>query len=708
MVGPLGLLWLKKSVTPYLTVSECRFMSSKSRRTVGVQKKSALGYRVAVLGGGGSMDLTSQHGVAFWRRDWALAVLLVAVTAIAYFPAWTGAPIWDDNGHLTREELRSVAGLRRIWTDPGATQQFYPLVHTVFWVEHRLWGDWPPGYHLLNIVLHSASALLLVVILRRLQIRGAWLAAFIFALHPIEVESVAWISELKNVLSGVFYLGSLSVYLEFDRSRNPRWYAIALGLFVLGLLSKSVIATLPGAILVVLWWRDGKISWKRDVLPLVPFLILGSVAGLFTAWLERTLIGAEGSDFNYSLLERFLIAGRVIWFYLGKLFWPLDLTFVYPTWQVSETVWWQYLFPAGLLLVLGALVWFSGRWRAGLAALLFFIVTLFPVLGFLNVYPFRYSFVADHFQYLASLGIVALVAPAMVSLREAAQSWRPPVGTLLCLVFLSCLAVLTWRQSAMYTDIETLWQTTIRRNPKAWMAYNNLGTILLHKGRVDDAILDFRKSLEIKGNHADAQANLGSALLQKGEVDQAIAEYGKALAIKPGNALVHYDLGNALFLRGQVDEAIAHYLKTLEINPNNADAYNNLGIAVLNKGEVDRATAYYQKALEINPRYVQARANLAWALITTPQSRLLKLTAVKLAQQANDQTRGASSTVLHILAAAYAQTGQYEKAVETAERSLQLASADKNTTLADLLRSEIKLYQQGSSSFSTQEEKPPR
>jgi protein O-mannosyl-transferase len=673
------------------------FMTGKSRETVGVKKNSGLGYRAAVSGGEGSMDLTPLQAVAFWRRDWLLALLLVAVTAIAYLPAWTGAPLWDDTGHLTREELRSVAGLRQIWTEPGATQQYYPLAHTVFWVEHRLWGDWPPGYHLLNIVLHSASALLLVVILRRLQIRGAWFAAFIFALHPIEVESVAWISELKNVLSGLFYLGSLLVYLEFDRSRKSRWFAIALGLFVLGLLSKTVIATLPGAILVVFWWRRGKLSWQRDVLPLVPFFILGSAAGLFTAWVERTLIGAEGSDFNYSILERFLIAGRVIWFYLGKLFWPLDLIFVYPTWQVSETIWWQYLFPTALLLLLGALVWLSCRWRTGLAALLFFILTLFPVLGFLNVYPFRYSFVADHFQYLASLGMITLVAPTMVSVREAAQSWRRPTGYLLCLAFFSCLAILTWRQSAMYTDIETLWQTTIARNPGAWMAYNNLGTVLLQKGRVDEAIGDFRKSLELKANHADAQANLGSALLQKGEVDQAITEYDKVLAIKPANALVHYDLGNALLLKGRVDEAIAHYRKALEINPNYAGVYNNLGIILFQKAEVDQAIASYQKALEINPRYVQARANLAWALATSPQSRLLKVAAVKLAQQANDLTRGANATVLHILAVAYAQTGQYEKAIETAERSLQLASADNNAALADLLRTEIRSYQRGTS-----------
>ena len=628
-------------------------------------------------------------------KDRLCAVLLVIVTFVTYLPAWNGTPIWDDDAHLTKPELRSLVGLTRIWTQPGATQQYYPLVHTVFWVEHQLWGDWAAGYHLLNILLHSVSALLLVRILRRLEIRGAWLAGAIFALHPIQAESVAWISELKNVLSGVFYFGSMLIYLKFDRTRNPVSYTAALLLFLLGLFSKTVIATLPGAILVIFWWQRRQLSWKKDLLPLIPFFLLGAATGSLTAWLEQSLIGAKGSDYNYSIIERILIAGRIIWFYLGKLFWPLDLTFIYPRWQVSQNLWWQYLFPAAALSSLAVLGWLSRRSRAPLAGLLFFIGTLFPVLGFINVFPFRYSFVADHFQYLASVGIITLVAAGITFTFERRQPSHGPPGYFLSGALVACLSILTWRQSAMYSDIETLWRTTIEKNPSAWMAHNNLGALLLKRGKVDEAIVHFQNALEIKPNEVGAEANLGNALLQKGRLDEAIAHYSTALQMRPADAEVHYNLGNTLLRKGQLEEAATHYQKALEIDPGYADAHNNLGILFFQQGKLAQAIAHYQKALELNPQDIQARANLAWALATTEQTPILKAIAVKLAEQANQLTGGTNPTVLHILAAAYAQAGRFSEAIVMADRTLQLATAQDNSALVEALRTEIGLYEEG-------------
>ncbi len=277
-------------------------------------------------------------GTRWGNRDWICALLLVLVTVLAYQPAWNGKPIWDDDAHITKPELRSLGGLARIWMEPGAAQQYYPLVHSFFWVEHRVWGDRTLGYHLINLLLHAGCALLLVKILRRLEVPGAWLAAAIFALHPVEVESAAWIAELKNTLSGVCCLGAALAYLNFDRNRKWTFYAGALGLFMLGLMSKTVIATLPATLLVIFWWQRGRLSWNQDVLPLLPFFAAGIVAGLFTAWMERAFIGAEGSDFNLSAIQRCLIAGRAFWFYLGKLFWPAHLIFIYPRWNVSRAV----------------------------------------------------------------------------------------------------------------------------------------------------------------------------------------------------------------------------------------------------------------------------------------------------------------------------------------------------------------------------------
>jgi len=438
----------------------------------------------------------------FWQRNWLKVLLLLVAVLLAYQPVWHAGFIWDDDAHLTRPDLRTFGGLAGIWIRVGATQQYYPLVHSVFWVEHRLWGDWPPGYHLVNILLHAAVALLLVRILQRLKIPGGWLAGMLFAMHPVAVESVAWISELKNTLSGVFYLGAALAYLGFDQRRGRGSYALALVLFALGLMAKTVIATLPAGLLVIFWWQRGRLSLRRDVLPLVPFLVLGIGAGLFTAWVEwKYVIGVERGEFQFTMTERVLIACRAVWFYLGKLGWPADLIFIYPRWEVSAAVWWQYVYPAGLLVLL-VVLWRLARWRRGpLAAMLFFVGTLFPALGFFDVYPFRFSYVADHFQYLASLGPLTLAAAGVAMIRGRTKG-------IICGMLLVVLGVLTWRQSGTYVNQETLWQTTIARNPDCPMAYNNLGMVRLESGQVAEAVACFRKVLAIQPQNVAASRNL--------------------------------------------------------------------------------------------------------------------------------------------------------------------------------------------------------
>jgi protein O-mannosyl-transferase len=555
-----------------------------------------------------------------WNRDWVFAIALVIVTLAAYQPAWNGKPIWDDDRHSTRPELRSTAGLLRIWTDPTTTAQYYPLTHTVFWLEYRLWGNSTLGYHLLNILLHLVSALLLVNIFRRLNVSGVWLIAAVFALHPVQTESVAWISELKNTLSGVFFLSTVIVYLKFDRERKKKLYGCAAGLFILGLMSKSVIATLPMSLLVIFWWKRGKIGWKNDVVSLLPFFAMGIAYGLFTSWVERRFIGAEGSAFSFTIIERCLIAGRATWFYVSKIFLPMNLIFIYPRWQVSQAVWWQYLFPLATLALAGILWLLRHCSRAPLAAFLYFSATLFPVLGFFNVYPFRFSFVADHFQYLACIGPIAVAAAVIrTALGWFSESRRRFLRPIVCLILLLTLGTLTWRQSGMYADAKTLYTTIIRKNPGCWMAHNNLGLLLAHSGRTGEATTHYQKALDINPEYAQAHNNLGLLLTQAGRTDEAMAHYMKALEINPNFAEVHANLGILLTNVGRTDEAMAHYLRALEINPNYAKAHNNLGNRLMELGRIDEAMAHYLRALEINPDYGSALKNCAAAFVQKRQ-----------------------------------------------------------------------------------------
>jgi tetratricopeptide (TPR) repeat protein len=546
---------------------------------------------------------------------WILLPALMLATLAAYHPAWHGRMLWDDDRHITRSDLGSVEGLWRIWFDLGATQQYYPLTHSAFWIQHKFWGDDTLGYHLINILLHALSAFLVAVVLRRLGAPGANLAAVIFALHPVQVESVAWITELKNTLSGVLYLSAALVYLHFDQSRRKRLYVLAMVLFVLALLAKTVTATLPAALLVVLWWKRGRLTWRRDVQPLAPWLVLGVAGGVLTAWVERTMVGAQGGEFHFTLIERCLIAGRVIWFYLGKLFWPANLNFIYPRWQISQGVWWQYLYPLGLIALLAALWLLRKRTRAPLAAMLFFCGSLFPVMGFFNVYPFRYSFVADHFQYLACIAIIALFSAGLASLAKQ-WNFRPRSAAVVMMLFWGGVLVFpTWSQSRQYADGETLYRTTLSRNASCWMAHNNLGNALQGEGRLEEAVTHYNEAVRLKPDFAEAYNNLGDALHGLGRPEEAVASYEKALRLMPDLAGAHYNLGNALRESGRLEEAVAQYREALRHEPGLAAAHGNLGAALERLGRLEEAVTHLTEAVRLKPDYAIAYNNLGNALL---------------------------------------------------------------------------------------------
>jgi tetratricopeptide (TPR) repeat protein len=548
-------------------------------------------------------------------REFAAALALAVAAFLAYLPGLLGTFIWDDYAHVTGAALRGFDGLLRIWIEPGAVQQYYPLLFSAFWLEHRLWGDSVLGYHVLNVLLHAACAYLLTRILRLLEVRGAWLAGFLFAVHPVCAEAVAWISEQKSTLSGVFYFASALTYLHFDASRKRKHYYIALLLFLCALMSKTVTATLPAALLVVIWWRRGAIRWKQDAFPLAPWLALGASAGLFTAWVERVLLKADGSEYALFFLQRLMLAGRDLWFYAAKVLWPANLIFIYPHWTIDPAVWWQYSFALAFLLLLAVFIGLGHRNRAPLAATLYFAGTLFPVLGFLNVYPFRYSYVADHFQYLACVGILVPAAWAIASLPG--RTLVTSTGA----VVVAILGILTWRQTHMYSGPETLYRTTLERNPQCWMAENNLAILLNNdSAKRPEALIHIHAALRLRPRYYEAYNNLGSILADMGNQPPAMEQFRAALRIKPDYPEAHINLGNQYFkMPGHNADAIAEYRAALKTKPDLAIALANLG-AVLMKdpAHADEGLADLKAAAVADPANVPARMILASALARLP------------------------------------------------------------------------------------------
>src|SRR6267143_282978 len=552
-----------------------------------------------------------------WHRNWLFGLGLLVATFLIYQPAWNGQPIWDDEIHITTPELRSWHGLARIWTDPGAAPQYYPFLGTIFWLEHKLWSDQTVPYHLLNILLHGVAALLLLKILRELEVKGAWLASALFALHPVQVESVAWICELKNTLSTVLGFASVIAYLNYDRQRIPRWYWIAISLFVFALMTKTVTAMLAPAVLIILWWKRDSLAWNRDLKPLVPFFVIGAAAGLITAWVEQKFAGASGPAFAFSIAQRCLIAGRAFWFYLAKLFWPADLITIYPRWHVDITSYWQWLFPAAALLLVLVLWMARRRFRGPFAATLIIVAMLFPTLGFLNVSYFQISFVADHFQYAACAPIFALAAAVIASWLEEMPHFRRLVGYALAGFLLTMLAGSSWAQSHIYRDNETCFRDVLSKNPASATAHNNLANVLRQKGALDEAIDHYRRALELEPNYQFGRYNLGATLVQKGDAASAIPLLQAALDTDPNNPKAYYSLGTALQQTGRSDEAVVSYDRALQLQPQFVDARTNLGNLLLERGDNAGAMAHYRKAVELDPNSPMTHYNLAVGLART-------------------------------------------------------------------------------------------
>jgi tetratricopeptide (TPR) repeat protein len=578
--------------------------------------------RMSVAPAAAAVDVPKQ---AWWRSHTAIALTLILLVVLAYGRTFYAGFIWDDDAHLTANPtIIGPLGLREIWTTASAN--YFPLVLTNLWVQHALWGLSPLPYHFVNVVLHAATAVLLGFVLLRLGIRGAWWGAAFWALHPVQVESVAWISELKNTQSAFFYLAAVLLYLRWldseSRSMRTRLYAGMLGCSVAAMLSKPSTVMLPVALLLCVIWKARRISWSQ-LTALAPIAVVSAVASGWTIWEQKYHSLAAGAEWHQSFLTRVSIAGKAIWFYLEKLVWPHPLTFIYPRWSTRTGV--ADLVPAALVLGALWLLWMMRR-RTGplLFAFVYFIALLFPVLDFFDVYFFRYSFVADHFQYLASMGPLALAGAGVAILHDRLQArFQSPINAAAALLLL-CFGVMTVHATRAFTDSATLWRTTLARNSNAWIAATIVGNAANDAGRAAEAIRLHRHAIKLDPAAHEPHYNLGVALEKAGDPREAIVEYQEALRLKPDYADAENNLAVAYATLDRYPEAIPHYVRALQLNPTRPETEFGFGIALAVTGHDADAIPHFKAALKLRPTYLEAH----YALARTEESLGNELNAI--------------------------------------------------------------------------------
>ncbi|HEX3359268.1 MAG TPA: tetratricopeptide repeat protein [Tepidisphaeraceae bacterium] len=631
-------------------------------------------------------DSVSQN---YWFGVAALFVLVL----IAYWPSMGGQFLWDDDYYVTHNSaLNHPDGIEQIWAGIRSPQiypvpQYYPMTITSFWAQTRAHNfDQPlaPGpFHLINVLLHVASAWMLWTILRRLKIPGAFVAAAIWALHPVQVESVAWITERKNVLSGFFAFASLLIYLRFcgldvpaeGEQRTPmslpteQWklYALALVLFICSILSKSVTGSLPAVILLLIWWKRGTIK-AADVLELIPFFVLAIGMGIVTHIFEKNVVGAQGPEWDsISAGQRFLIAGGAVWFYLWKLFWPANLVFVYPRWDLHSPI----LVGALIAGIAGLVALFAARGRIGkgpAVVAMIFAGSLFPALGFINVFPMRYSFVADHFQYLACCAVIVGVVWCLHRFFTSAMRFAVASG-----LILGALTAITWGQNHIYASPANLWTDTVNKNPNAWIAHNNLGVVYLNEDKLDDAERQFNRALELKPDHVEALMNLGLIADKRGDVNKAIEFMRNAIRASENDPIHQKEYAQVYFQIGQLFQeqhdpvaAFAAYRTGIDANHRDLPLLNAMGALLMDRGDLEHAKAWFQRAIDIDPLFLLAHTNMGtvWDRQGDQEKAMREWTLV-LMHNPKDVV------ALNSLGALFASNGQYDTAMSFFKKALQ-------------------------------------
>ncbi|HUN55597.1 MAG TPA: tetratricopeptide repeat protein [Smithella sp.] len=543
---------------------------------------------------------------------WLWGMLLALAAIIAYGPLWHAGFIWDDDTFLFNNPLiKQADGLYQFWFTAKAPD-YFPLTSTTLWLEWRIWNNNPLVYHIVNVLLHALSAVLIWRVLVHLKIPGAWLAAALFAVHPVNVESVAWITERKNTLSMLFYVTSILYYLKFEETDMRRLYAIALCSFMLALLSKTAVAPMPFVLLGIVWWRRGRIT-SRDVTLALPFFGAALLMGMITIWFQsHNAIGAEIVRAD-NFWSRLAAAGMALWFYLYKALVPVNLIFVYPRWQVDGAKLISYI--PGLLAIAGfAVLWRNrskGWGKASLFGFSYFVVMLLPVLGFRDIYFMRFSLVADHWQYFAIIGPIALAAAGITHASARLEKKYEMLAPVVCAILLLILGALTWRQTCPYIDSETLWKTTIAKNPACFLAHEELGNIYKEKGQFDEAINQYQETIRLNPGYAGAYYNRGIAYAKLEQYQPAIESYNEAIRLSPDDASYYNNRGSAYLKLGRYQQAFDDFGRAIRLKPDYADAYYNRGIAYGRLEQYAPAIEDLNSAIRLKPDYADAYNNRA-------------------------------------------------------------------------------------------------
>jgi len=539
--------------------------------------------------------------------------LIVLLGFWAFSPALRGEWLFDDiQAVLMNASVHRATGLWKIWFAPLGPD-YFPLKDTVQWFQWHLWGKNTLGYHLTNVVLHILSALLLWRLLARLGVRLAWLGGLLFVVHPLTVESVAWICELKNTLSLPLLLMAMLAYLHYDRHGDRISYLRSVAAFIAAMLSKSSVVMFPVIILLYAWWHHGRVrlvDWKRSAI----FFGISLVIGVVTMFLQQTVPPGQDPIVSLDPLSRLLCAGLSVAFYLSKCFWPANLTVVYFRWDVQAERPWELFF---LLLLALLLVWLVTRrtaWsRNTLFGFLFFLINLVPVLGFIRMTWMRYTWVADHLVYLPMIGLAGLVAAAVSNLYDRYAHKRFFISALVALVVLA-MAWQSHSYAKLFQKSVVLWRDNLRLNPQSSLGYNNLAVTLAGHGQPEEAIQWIRLGLKVQPGQSLAYVNWGTSLMELGRIPDAIAVYQVALALRPDDPLAHYQLGTALMQSGQIDQAIEQYRLVIALLPDDVEAHTNLTDAYIETGRLADAIEEGQRAVAIDPDYPDAHYNFGIAL----------------------------------------------------------------------------------------------